>query len=90
MGFQTLAIEQQSGEILKLLGAVKKSFASFSANLESTRRSIYAAANNLERAAGSSRRIEQKLRSVAETDLLQAQAILGDDIMLEEENSDEE
>ena len=90
VGFQTLAIEQQSGEILKLLGAVKKSFASFSANLESTRRSIYAAANNLERAAGSSRRIEQKLRSVAETDLLQAQALLGDDIMLEEENSDEE
>lgn len=84
VGFQTLAIEQQSGEILKLLSAVKKSFGSFSANLESTRRSIHAAANNLERAAGNSRSIQQKLRAVAEADIYEAQALLGEEFVLEE------
>lgn len=84
VGFQTLAIEQQSGEILKLLSAVKKSFGSFSANLESTRRSIHAAANNLERAAGNSRSIQQKLRAVAEADIYEAQALLGEEFILEE------
>lgn len=84
VGFQTLAIEQQSGEILKLLSAVKKSFESFSANLESTRRSIHAAANNLERAAGNSRSIQQKLRSIAEADIYEAQALLGEEFVLEE------
>lgn len=88
VGFQTLAIERQSGEILKLLSAVKKSFASFSANLESTRKSIHAAANNLERAAGNSRSIEQKLRSVAEVDFYEAQEILGEDLIEEEENDE--
>ena len=84
VGFQTLAIEQQSGEILKLLSAVKKSFESFSTNLESTRRSIHAAANNLERAAGNSRSIQQKLRAVAEADIYEAQALLGEEFVLEE------
>lgn len=90
VGFQTLAIEQQSGEILKLLSAVKKSFGSFSANLESTRRSIHAAANNLERAAGNSRSIQQKLRAVAEADIYEAQALLGEEFVLEEKEENHE
>lgn len=90
VGFQTLAIEQQSGEILKLLSAVKKSFGSFSANLESTRRSIHAAANNLERAAGNSHSIQQKLRAVAEADIYEAQALLGEEFVLEEKEENHE
>ena len=90
VGFQTLAIEQQSGEILKLLSAVKKSFASFSANLESTRKSIHAAANNLERAAGNSRSIQQKLRAVTEAELSEAQALLGEEFTLGEEEYHED
>ncbi len=90
VGFQTIAIEQQSGEILKLLSAVKKSFESFSANLESTRKSLHAAANNLERAAGNSRSIQQKLRAVAEADIYEAQALLGEEFLLEEKEENHE
>lgn len=90
VGFQTIAIEQQSGEILKLLSAVKKSFESFSANLESTRKSLHAAANNLERAAGNSRSIQQKLRAVAEADIYKAQALLGEEFLLEEKEENHE
>lgn len=66
MGFQSMALEQRSGEILSLLGAVKKGFGAFSANLASVKRSINAAANHLDRAESSSRAIERQLDGVSQ------------------------
>ncbi len=64
VGFQAIAIEQHSADILKLLSSIKKSFDTFSTNLAATRKSITAAANNLEKAESNSRGIVQKLKSV--------------------------
>ncbi len=64
VGFQAIAIEQHSADILKLLSSIKKSFDTFSTNLAATRKNITAAANNLERAETNSRGIVQKLKNV--------------------------
>lgn len=79
LGFRTLAVERQSGEILKLLGAVKTSFAAFSARLESTQKSLRAAENNLERAFAASRGIERRLQGMEKADLFTARELLGED-----------
>ncbi len=62
MGFRTLAIEKQSGEVLYLLEAVRKAFSSFTDALEKTQRSLTAAQNNLEDASRKSRTIEKELQ----------------------------
>jgi len=64
MGFRTLAIEQQSGEVLHLLEAVRKSFSSFTDAIERTQRSLQAAQNNLDDASRKSRNIEKELQKV--------------------------
>jgi DNA recombination protein RmuC len=72
-------VEKQSADIMRLLGAIKKSFERFSQALESTKKSMDAASNNLEKASTSSRGILQRLRTVEESaDLYEAQALLGD------------
>ncbi len=85
LGFKTIAIERQSGEILKLLGAIKRSFANLSANLDNTGKSIHAAENNLEKALGNSRVIERKLQNLEEVDLFEAREILGESLFSETE-----
>lgn len=79
LGFRTLAVERQSGEILKLLGAVKTSFSTFSVRLESTQKSLRAAENNLERALAASRGIERRLQGMEKSDLFTARELLGED-----------
>ena len=69
LGFRSMAIEQRSGEILQLFGAVKKSFGAFTESLESVRKSIRAADNNLAKAEDRSRSIERSLAKVDDSDL---------------------
>jgi DNA recombination protein RmuC len=64
MGFRTLAIERQSGEVLRLLEAIRKSFSSFTGAIERTQRSLQAAQNNLDDASRKSRHIEKELKRV--------------------------
>jgi DNA recombination protein RmuC len=64
MGFRTLAIERQSGEVLRLLEAIRKSFSSFTDAIERTQRSLQAAQNNLDDASRKSRHIEKELQRV--------------------------
>ncbi len=64
MGFRTLAIEQQSGEVLRLLEAIRKAFSSFTDAIERTQRSLQAAQNNLDDASRRSRTIEKELQRV--------------------------
>ena len=64
MGFRTLAIEKQSGEVLKLLDATRKAFGGFTDAIDRTQRSLRAAQNNLEDASRKSRSIEKELNRI--------------------------
>ncbi len=64
MGFRTLAIEKQSGEVLKLLESTRKAFSDFTFAIDKTKKSLAAAQNNLEDASRKSRNIEKQLQKV--------------------------
>jgi DNA recombination protein RmuC len=64
MGFRTLAIEKQSGEVLRLLDATRKAFGGFTDAIDKTQRSLRAAQNNLEDASRKSRSIEKELSRI--------------------------
>ena len=79
MGFKTLAIEKQSGEVLHLLEAVHKSFSGFSVALEKTQKSLFAAQNNLDDASRRSRTIEKQLDRVSGLDGLAQEECLAEE-----------
>jgi len=64
MGFRTLAIEQRSAEVWKLLGAVKGDFGSFAAVLQKTQEKLQQASNSIDSAFVKTRTIEKRLRRV--------------------------
>ncbi|TFH22306.1 MAG: DNA recombination protein RmuC, partial [Myxococcales bacterium] len=66
MGFRTLAIEQRSSEVWRLLGAVKGEVGRFGEMIERVQKKLQEAANVVDRAASKSRTIERKLRDVEE------------------------
>jgi DNA recombination protein RmuC len=68
MGFRTLAIEKQSGEVLKLLESTRKAFSDFTFAIDKTKKSLAAAQNNLEDASRKSRTIERQLQIVDKYD----------------------
>lgn len=67
LGFQTLAIERRSGEVWKLLEAVRHEFGRFGDLLDKTRRKLTEAQNSLDAASVRSRAIERSLRTVDRT-----------------------
>jgi DNA recombination protein RmuC len=64
MGFRTLAIQQRSGEVWKMLGDVKTQFAKYSQVLEAIRKRLEQATQTVDDAAVRTRVIERKLKSV--------------------------
>ena len=65
MGFRTLAIQQRSGEVWQVLGAVKTEFEKFGAGLQQMQRHLTQTGNDLEELIGTrSRAINRKLASV--------------------------
>ena len=64
MGFRTLAIEQRSAEVWKLLGAVKTDFGNFAKVLEHTQEKLRQASDSIDSAFVRTRSIEKRLRSV--------------------------
>jgi DNA recombination protein RmuC len=64
MGFRTLAIEQRSGEVWRLLGAVKTDFSRFGDLLARTKKQLDSVSNTLADAEVRTRSIERKLRGV--------------------------
>lgn len=64
MGFRTLAIEQRSAEVWKLLGAVKTDFSNFAKVLEHTQEKLRQASDSIDSAFVRTRSIEKRLRSV--------------------------
>lgn len=79
MGFRTLAIEQRSAEVWKLLGAVKNDFGSFAKALEATQNKLQQATVSIDSAFAKTRKIEKHLRSVELLDSAETQKLLSDD-----------
>ena len=93
MGFRTLAIEQRSGEVWALLGAVKSEFGKFAGILEKAEKQINTVGKSLGDASRKTRTIERRLRSVESLDQERAQALLGEvgpeEVGFDEAESDE-
>lgn len=67
MGFRTLAIQKRSGEVWKILGAVKTEFEKFGKVLETAQSKISEANKQLDLLVGTrTRQIRKKLKSVTE------------------------
>lgn len=64
MGFRTLAIEKRSGEVWRVLGAVKTEFTKFGHVLQKVKKQLEAASNSMDSAARRSRALERTLRNV--------------------------
>ena len=77
MGFRTLAIEKRSGEVWKVLGAVKTEFGKFSEVLASTRSKLQQASDKIGEAEHRSRQMARKLRDVETLPAEAARELLG-------------
>lgn len=79
MGFRTLAIQKRSGEVWKLLEAVKKEFETFELGLNKMKERLGQADVELEKLIGTrTNAINRKLREVSSTTTLsEANSILG-------------
>lgn len=76
MGFRTLAIEQRSAEVWKLLGAVKGDFGSFAALLHKTQEKLQQATDSIDSAFVKTRAIEKRLRGVEALEQEEAKKLL--------------
>jgi len=77
MGFRTLAIEQRSSEVWRLLGAVKSEFGKFATVLESADKQLNTVQNSLKQAGVRTRAIERQLRGVEALPGSEGQGALG-------------
>ena len=66
MGFRTLAIEKRSHEVWTILSGVKTQFQKFGEEVDSTKKSLIAAMNHIEKLGTRSRALERELREVHE------------------------
>jgi DNA recombination protein RmuC len=66
LGFRTLAIEKRSSEVWGILSSVKTEFGKFGDIVESTKRSIDAAAKKFDEVGKRTRAVHRKLRDVQE------------------------
>lgn len=78
MGFRTLAIQERSNEVWKLLGAVKTQFGKFGTVLEGVKKKLEQATNTMDNAAVRTRAIERKLRDVEQLPATEALVLLGE------------
>ena len=78
MGFRTLAIEQRSAEVWKLLSAVKSDFSSFAVLLHKTQEKLQQASDSIDSAFVKTRTIEKKLKNVEVIDQAEARQLLMD------------
>ena len=82
MGFRTLAIEQRSGEVWRLLGAVKTDFSRFGDLLARTKKQLDSVSNTLADAEVRTRSIERKLRGVEALPEAESAQLLSQDSRL--------
>jgi len=85
MGFRTLAIEQRSSEVWKLLGAVKTEFGKFGEVLAKTKERLEKASEEIEKAGVRSRAIARELRKVEALPEPESARLLGPALGLDDE-----
>ena len=66
VGFRTLAIQERSAEVWRVLGAVKSEFGKFGTVLDKVRKQLGTATTTLEESGRRTRAMERKLRDVEE------------------------
>lgn len=77
MGFKTFAIQQRSGEVWKVLGAVKTEFDKFAEALKATQTRLTQANEELDKLVGTrTRRMQLKLRGLTQITSADAERIL--------------
>jgi DNA recombination protein RmuC len=81
MGFRTLAIQQRSSEVWKVLGTVKSEFGRFAEVLANTKRQLQTVANTIDQAEVRTRQIERKLKDV---EVLPGAEEVQEDLQLED------
>jgi DNA recombination protein RmuC len=77
MGFQTLAIEERSAEVWRVLAAVKTEFGKFGDVLDTVKRQLRAASRTLEQTGVRTRAMERRLRSVEQLPDAEASQLLS-------------
>lgn len=77
MGFRTLAIEQRSSEVWRLLAAVKTEFSSFASVLDSVKKQLDTARRTIDQTDVRTRQMERKLKDVERLPEDQAREALG-------------
>lgn len=79
MGFRTFAIQKRSGEVWRVLGAVKTEFKKFGTILQSSQKRLSQVNDELDQLIGTrTRQIVRTLRSVEQMDELSVKQLLGD------------
>ncbi len=80
MGFRTLAIQKRSGEVWKVLGAVKTEFDKFGQVVQAAQQKLEQAGSELDKLVGvRTRQIQRKLATVTTLPEAEASALLEDD-----------
>ena len=89
MGFRTFAIQKRSGEVWRVLGAVKTEFQKFSTVLLSSRKRLQQVDDDLEQLIGTrTRAITRNLRAVEQMDERETNIVLGALPEIEADESD--
>jgi len=94
MGFKTLAIQKRSGEVWKVLGAIKTEFNKFGGMLEKAQKNLHTASNQLDELVGKrTKAIQRRLRDVESLPQAESAAFLpevseGDDDLNDEEQDE--
>lgn len=89
LGFRTLAIEKRSSEVWGILSTVKTEFGKFGDIVESTKRSIDAAAKKFDEVGKRTRAVNRKLRDVQELPAAAQPATLAAEELLGLEDDDD-
>lgn len=76
MGFRTLAIQQRSSEVWKLLAAVKTEWTKYGDVLEAVQKKLHQASDTIEKAQVRSRAVGRKLKDVQELPVAEANTLL--------------
>jgi DNA recombination protein RmuC len=77
MGFRTLAIQQRSSEVWRVLGAVKAEFAKFGSVLDKLKKQLNSASNTIDESGKRTRAMERRLREVEELPPDLAREVVG-------------
>lgn len=83
MGFRTVAIEQRSSEVWRVLGAVKTEFAKFGDVIAKAKEKLDQASKTLDQTGVRSRAIARQLREVEAMPDEDAQQVLGSSLLLD-------